>query len=347
MARSVGSYDESDVRIRPSRRGSRPRTKDRPAHADAVDGFVIGVDRGRYTVLVGGSEDRKPDVGRARIVTAMRARELGRKGIVVGDRVGLVGDTGGGPDALARIVRVHDRATLLRRTADDTDPVERVIVANADQLVIVTALADPEPRPRMVDRCLVAAYDAGMEPLLVLTKADLAPPQDFLTNYAPLGVRNLVTTRADFADGLDPLRDALAGRISVLVGHSGVGKSTLVNALVPQADRATGQVNVVTGRGRHTSTSAVALELPDPGGWVIDTPGVRSFGLAHVDPERIIVHFPDLEAGTDECPRGCSHDEADCALDAFVEGGGAGPSGPSRLESLRRLLRARSPQPAD
>jgi ribosome biogenesis GTPase len=341
MARSVGSYDESDVRIRPNRRGSRPRTKDRPAHADAVPGFVIGVDRGRYTVLV--AEDGPHE----RTVIAMRARELGRKGIVVGDRVGLVGDVSGGPDALARIVRLHDRATLLRRTADDTDPVERVIVANADQLVIVTALADPEPRPRMVDRCLVAAYDAGMEPLLLLTKADLASPEDFLANYAPLGVPHLVTTHADFGSGLDALREALAGRVSVLVGHSGVGKSTLVNALVPQADRATGHVNDVTGRGRHTSTSAVALALPDPGGWVIDTPGVRSFGLAHVDPERIIVHFPDLEAGTDACPRGCSHDEEECALDEFVAGGGAGSSGPSRLESLRRLLRARSPQSSD
>jgi ribosome biogenesis GTPase len=199
----------------------------------------------------------------------------------------------------------------------------------------------------MVDRCLVAAYDAGMEPLLLLTKADLASPEDFLANYAPLGVPHLVTTHADFGSGLDALREALAGRVSVLVGHSGVGKSTLVNALVPQADRATGHVNDVTGRGRHTSTSAVALALPDPGGWVIDTPGVRSFGLAHVDPERIIVHFPDLEAGTDACPRGCSHDEEECALDEFVAGGGAGSSGPFRLESLRRLLRARSPQSSD
>jgi ribosome biogenesis GTPase len=333
-------YDESDVRIRPNRRGSRPRTKDRPAHLDAVSAFVVGVDRGRYRVLVGEGRDERP-------VTAMRARELTRTSIVVGDRVDLVGDTSGAEGSLARIVRIQDRATLLRRTADDTDPVERVIVANADQLVIVTALADPEPRPRMVDRCLVAAYDAGMDPLLLLTKADLAAPEDFLATYAPLGVPHLVTTTTDFGQGLDDLRAALAGRVSVLVGHSGVGKSTLVNALVPEADRATGQVNDVTGRGRHTSTSAVALELPDPGGWVIDTPGVRSFGLAHVDPERIIVHFPDLEAGTDGCPRGCSHDEAECALDDFVARGGAGPSGLSRLESLRRLLRARNPQSSD
>ena len=104
------------------------------------------------------------------------------------------------------------------------------------------------------------------------------------------------------------MREQLSGRISVLVGHSGVGKSTLVNALVPGADRAIGGVNAVTGRGRHTSTSAVALELPG-GGWVIDTPGIRSFGLAHVDLDRGPAGFPDLEPGTEECPRGCTHDE--------------------------------------
>jgi ribosome biogenesis GTPase len=325
-------YDESSVRIRPNPRGSRPRSKDRPAHEDAVIGMVIGVDRGRYHVLV---EDRP--------VTAMKARELARKGIVVGDRVRLVGDTTGSPDALARIVRVEHREHLLRRTADDTDPVERVIVANADQLVIVTALANPEPKPRLVDRCLVAAYDAGMDPLLVLTKADLTDPGEFLSSYAPLGLPHVVTSSTDPGHtGVAELLGRLSDRVSVLVGHSGVGKSTLVNLLVPLADRATGHVNDVTGRGRHTSSSAVALALPEDRGWVIDTPGIRSFGLAHVDPDRIIGHFPDLEPGTDECPRGCTHDEPECGLDAFVESGGAGAAGVARLDSLRRLLRARS-----
>jgi ribosome biogenesis GTPase len=233
---------------------------------------------------------------------------------------------------------------MLRRSADDTDPVERGIVANADQLAIVTALADPVPRPRMVDRCLVAAYDAGLEPLLILTKADLIDPADFLGSYAPLDVRYVVTSRHPDGGGwlgLDAVHSAVAGRVTVLVGHSGVGKSTLVNALVPSAHRATGDVNDVTGRGRHTSTSAVALRLPE-GGWVIDTPGVRSFGLAHVDPDRIIHHFPDLAVGTAECPRGCTHDEPECGLDDFVAGGGAGPAGAVRLASLRRLLRSRA-----
>ncbi len=345
MTRSADDYDESDVRIRPGRRGSRPRSKDRPAHEEAIPGVVFAVDRGRYRVHVdAGVGGRK---ALARVVNAMKARELGRKGIVVGDVVDLVGDIGGGPDALARIVRVQPRRSVLRRTADDTDPVERVIVANADQLVVVTALANPEPRPRMIDRCLVAAYDAGMDPLIVLTKADLLAPDDFLAHYAPLEVPVIVTSSVDDFAGLEELMGALHGRVSVLVGHSGVGKSTLVNALVPTALRAVGGVNDVTGRGRHTSSSAIALELPDQSGWVVDTPGVRSFGLAHVDPSRIIHNFPDLEAGTADCPRGCTHDEEECALDAWVASGQAGSAGPSRLESLRRLLRARSTTPDD
>jgi ribosome biogenesis GTPase / thiamine phosphate phosphatase len=143
------------------------------------------------------------------------------------------------------------------------------------------------------------------------------------------------------------LREQLVDRISVFIGHSGVGKSTLVNALVPGAARAVGVVNEVTGRGRHTSSSAVSLRLPGAAGWVVDTPGVRSFGLAHVDLTRIIEHFPDLAPGTEQCPRGCTHDEQECALDAWVDSGRAGAAGTSRLDSLRRLLRARSPLSGD
>jgi ribosome biogenesis GTPase len=343
--RNSSDFDEDDVRIRPNPRGSRPRSKDRPSHEDAVSGFVIGVDRGRFTVMVGAGRKAHP-------VTAMKARELGRKGVVVGDRVGLVGETRGGADDLARVVRVEPRVSVLRRTADDTDDIERIIVANADQLVVVTSLDDPPPRPRLIDRALVAAYDAGLDPLLALTKADLTEPDEFLSSYAPLDVPYVVTRRAGAGagdqsgrgriDGLDELRERLHGRVSVLLGHSGVGKSTLVNALVPGAFRATGVVNDVTGRGRHTSTSTVALHLPDRSGWVVDTAGIRSFGLAHVDLARIINHFPDLEPGTAGCPRGCTHDEPECALDAWADAGHAGPAGRSRLDSLRRLLRARN-----
>ncbi|SDT51924.1 ribosome small subunit-dependent GTPase A [Jiangella sp. DSM 45060] len=339
MARrtAASSYDERDVKVRPGR-GSRPRSKLRPAHADATPGLVIAVDRGRYTCVL---DDRT--------VTAMTARELGRKAVVVGDRVGLVGDVSGAPGSLARIVRVETRATVLRRTADDDDPVERVIVANADQLMIVTAVADPEPRPRLIDRALVAAFDAGIEPLLCLTKADLADPGPLLATYAPLQVPAVVTRLAPGAPEADADVGDVAGhlrdRVTVLVGHSGVGKSTLVNELVPGADRATGQVNVVTGRGRHTSTSAVALALPE-GGWVIDTPGIRSFGLAHVDPDRLIHAFPDLAAETPACPRGCNHVDGapECGLDAALA---AGRVDPERLASYRRLLASRDRQAGD
>ncbi|MGW2600382.1 ribosome small subunit-dependent GTPase A [Streptomyces klenkii] len=335
MRRYGKNPDEDDIRVRPNRKGNRPRTNIRPKHEDAAEGFVLTVDRGRLTCLV---EDR--------IVMAMKARELGRKGVVVGDRVAVVGDLSGAKDTLARIVRVEERSSVLRRTADDDDPFERVVVANADQLAIVTALADPEPRPRLIDRCLVAAFDAGLEPLLVLTKSDLASPDKLLESYGALGVRYVVTSREELADGgaADRVREELEGRITAFVGHSGVGKTTLVNALVPDRQRATGHVNAVTGRGRHTTTSALALPLPAGAGWVIDTPGVRSFGLHHIDPSRVIHAFPDLEPGTEGCPRACSHDEPECALDAWVADGHADPQ---RLYSLRRLLSTRERREGD
>ncbi|MEU0373692.1 ribosome small subunit-dependent GTPase A [Streptomyces sp. NPDC006283] len=337
MRRYGKHTDEDDIRSRPNRKGNRPRTNIRPKHEDALEGMVLTVDRGRLTCLV---EDR--------VITAMKARELGRKAAVVGDRVGIVGDLSGDKDTLARIVRIEPRSSVLRRTADDDDPFERVVVANADQLAIVTALADPEPRPRLVDRCLVAAYDGGLEPLLVLTKSDLASPDELLEMYGALGVPHVVTTREEFVDGLaaDRVREHLVGRTTAFVGHSGVGKTTLVNALVPEERRrTTGLVNAVTGRGRHTTTSALALPLADKqGGWVIDTPGVRSFGLHHVDPSRVINAFPDLVPGTEGCPRACSHDEQDCALDAWVAEGHADPA---RLYSLRRLLATRERREGD
>ena len=133
--RAHSDWDESDVKIRPGK-GSRPRTKDRPAHNNAQYGMVVTKDRGRWGVVL----DDAP-AGQAPTV-CMRARELGRTDIVVGDRVGIVGDTSGRPGTLARIVRLDERTSVLRRTADDTDPYERIVVANADQLLIVSAVAE-------------------------------------------------------------------------------------------------------------------------------------------------------------------------------------------------------------
>ncbi|MET0695456.1 MAG: ribosome small subunit-dependent GTPase A [Propionibacteriaceae bacterium] len=311
------------------RRHSKPRTKDRPDYSDAEIGMIVTIDRGRYRTLIGDRE-----------VSATKARQLGRKGVIVGDRVRIVGDTTGDEGTLARIVEVEERVTVLRRTADDDDPFERPIVANADQIVIVTALADPPPRTGMIDRILVAGYDAGISPLLCLTKADLASPADLVAAYEPLGVPVVVVSPGS---DLDSVRSALAGHRSVFIGHSGVGKSTLVNALIPGALRAIGDVNAVTGRGRQTSTSAIALRLPNPDGtpgsdsWVIDTPGVRSFGLSHVSRDRIIAAFGDLSEFSRDCPRGCTHDDdaPECALDEAVA---RGELSPVRLASFRRML---------
>jgi len=320
-------YADYEARQRPNPKGNRPRTKIRPEHSDAVTGRVLTVDRGRYTVLL------DEDGGTEREVTASRASELRKHAIVTGDRVDVVGDTSGAPGSLARIVRIQPRTTVLRRSADDSDEVERIIVANADQMLIVVAAANPEPRPRLVDRYLVAAYDAGISPILCITKTDLADPTPFLQNFEALDIT--VVTSGHGSMPTEDIKRLLAGHTTVAVGHSGVGKSTLVNALVPDANRATGRVNDVTGRGRHTSSSTVSYRVA--GGWIVDTPGVRSFGLGHVDAANILKSFTDLAVVAEDCPRGCSHlpDAPDCELN---ERAATGEVNRSRLESFQRLL---------
>lgn len=327
--RGTGSVYEDDHEGfgRPARR-TRPRTKDRPDYSKLEVARVVTIDRGRYRCVIDG-----------RLVSATKGRSLGRTSVIVGDLVRLDGDTSGDPGTLARVVEALERVTILRRTADDDDPYERPIVANADQLVIVTALADPPPRMGMIDRILIAAFDAGIEPLLCLTKSDLDDPAEIIAAYEPLGI-SIVVTR--IGQELSELRSYLDDHVSVLIGHSGVGKSTLVNALIPNANRATGAVNDVTGRGRHTSSAAIALELPGGTGWVVDTPGVRSFGLSHVDPRNILKSFSDLDELADWCPRGCTHaaTEPECALDVAVAKGNLQPE---RLSSFRRIQVADRP----
>lgn len=352
-------WDESSIRVRPGK-GSRPRTKRRPDYSSAQQAMVVSVDRGRWgCVLV--DPDKKlpqssgtiteavltdglssPESVRSLAVAsgyhhviAMRARELGRTPIVVGDRVSVVGDISGKVDTLARIVKLADRSTVLRRTADDTDPFERIVAGNSELLLIVVAVSDPPPRAGFVARALVAAYTGNVQPVLCLTKTDVEDGSEFAAEFAALDIPVL---DVGFKSPLDELHRLVDGKLSTMIGHSGVGKSTLINRLIPTAARATGELSGV-GKGKHTSTQSVALPLVK-GGWVIDTPGIRSFGLAHIAPDDIVTCFTDLESLSEQCSRGCTHlgppADPECAFDEE----NVPPSTFRRAQAVRGLITA-------
>ena len=278
-------------------------------------------------------------------VTAMRARELGR----TPDRRRRPGRAGRRPVRQPRTRSPGSSGsrsgrTVLRRTADDNDPFERIVVANAEQLVIVTAVADPEPRTGFVDRCLVAAYAGGLAPVLCLTKADLADPEPFaaqLPRAGPAGARDPRAT-----GGPTALASVLAGRVSALVGHSGVGKSTLVNALVPDADRAVGRV--VGGRQgpahhRRRRSPCRCPRSAAAAGWSTPRACARS-GWPTSPRTTCSPRSTTWPTAIEDCPRGCGHlgppADPECALDTLVA---AGPA--ARRPARRAPPRPRRPAP--
>ncbi len=329
MARRDIGTDDPRVRVRPAR--SKPRrSKKQVDYSTSPTAFVFAVDRGRIHVQMGQTT-----------LVGVKARSLGRRGIVVGDQVRVTGDLSGKSGSLARIVEVLPRKTVLTRSAEDSPGAkEKPMVANADQMAICTACADPLPRPGMIDRLLVAAYCSGIKPLLLVTKSDLTSPEPLLELFRPLKVTSVVTSLTS-GEGVSQAADLLAGRVTVMVGHSGVGKSSLMNALIPEAERSTGQVNQVTGRGRHTSTSVIAEPFRD--GWLIDTPGIRSFGLAHISEENLLAAFPDLSEVATACPKLCPHlaSSPGCQLSVLAE---TDPARARRVESFRRLLASQHSQ---
>lgn len=316
-------YDEDDFRSRPGKHKSRPRSKDRPKFENAIDGLVITVDRGRFTVNLSDLDDIN--------IHAIKSRELGRKGVVVGDLVEVVGVDVKNPENMARIVKVKERKNSLQKSADDSESIERSLVSNIDIVAIVVATSEPEPNPRLIDRTVIAARLANAQPIIIATKTDVESSEKLSQMYQALDIPVISMNKTT---NLDELLALLEGKTTVLIGPSGVGKSTLVNRLVPDAGRRTGEVNDVTGQGKHTSTSAYALKVNGKT-WIIDTPGIRSFGLAHASVEEILEGFPDLIQATTQCQKGCSHQDTSCAIEAVAF---ENPALLPRLDSFRRLL---------
>lgn len=227
--------------------------------------------------------------------------------VVVGDRVRIRGigsvDEQGRPEGV--IETVLPRTTVLTRADSFNPDQQQPIVANAEQMLIVASLLEPSAKWGLIDRMIVAAKSGGLVPLVCLNKVDLAQgtasaaedlveAQQFLGYYESLGIHTLQTS-APANLGLENLAASLKDRVTVLAGHSGVGKSSLVNAIQPQLHLRTGAISGYTGKGRHTTTSSQRYSL-DFGGHIIDTPGVKLFGLWGVTPETLSDHFPDLDA---------------------------------------------------
>lgn len=254
--------------------------------------------------------------------------------LVTGDRIVWRADNQSG----GVIVALQPRRTELFRP--DHRGQLKPVAANVDRLVIVFAPL-PTPYSNLIDRYLVAAEQSELEPLLVLNKADLLAQGDYasirawLDDYARLGYRTLCLS-ADSGTGLDQLREELRGHVNVFVGQSGVGKSSLINALLPDADLRVGALSELTQKGTHTTTTARLFHFPD-GGDLIDSPGIREFGLTHISHDDLLEGFIEFRPFLGHCRfRDCQHlHEPGCALlDAVARG----DISTSRIGSYRHIL---------
>jgi ribosome biogenesis GTPase len=266
--------------------------------------------------LVG--EDGEPFVAMARGKLMGNKKSLGNA-VVVGDVVTLEWE-GDRP----MVVAVAPRRNAFSRRASGERPEEQVVAANLDQVVIVASMRRPDFKHGLVDRVLAQALVAELPALLALNKTDLGDAGEaagLIADYAPAEVPGLAMC-AKSGRGVDALREACLGKRSLFIGHSGVGKSTLLARLAPGHELLQGDVNAVTGKGRHTTTAALLLE-PEPGLELIDTPGVRAFGLWGIDSEELERYYPELQPFLGQCRFGdCRHHrEPGCALLAAVERG--------------------------
>lgn len=238
----------------------------------------------------------------------------------------------------ATIDAVHPRRSVLARRAAGGARARRAqpIAANVDQVLIVVSARDPDPSPRMIDRLLVIAETNALPAVVVINKNDLdsAPATVLARRFAPAGYQ-VLRTSAVVGEGLAALRDLLRGRATVLAGQSGVGKSTLLNALQPALGRRVGEISAKWRTGRHITTAAELLPLSF-GGFVVDTPGMREVGTWGLDPEHLAPCFPEFRPFLDRCRfDDCRHlAEPGCAVRAAAA---AGKIDPDRLVSYERL----------
>ncbi len=302
--------------------------KARSESAAPLEAVVARVDFGSCILV--------PDRGSA-IEATVRGRVMGPtkalgNAVVVGDRVDFVLEHGRGV-----LTGIRPRRNIFSRRASGVRPVEQVVAANLDQVVMVASLVDPEFKPGFADRVLCQAEHAGIPARLVINKTDLgdaASAAAILEDYARAGYPGHRVS-AKTGEGIDHVRFSCRGRRSLMVGHSGVGKSTLLNALVPGLTLMAGHVNPKTGKGRHTTTAAWLIRS-EPDLELIDTPGLRSFSLWGIGPRDLDQAYPEFRRYLGECRfTDCTHvGEPDCAIKGGVD---SGVIARRRYDSFRKL----------
>lgn len=303
--------------------------RDAEFRADAATPIVVSVARGRVGISIDGRE-----------VTAELPPAIARvqqSGIAVGDHVELATRS---DDSLV-VTRVALRRTVLSRPDPGHPDRERVIAANLDAAVLVNSVKAPPFRPRWIDRVLVALERGGIEPILCVNKVDRLDSDERveiekrLDPYRSLGIA-VVCTSAESGEGVDELAQHLAGRTCAFAGHSGVGKSSLLNALDPEGLRVTKATRESDGRGRHTTVSSSLREI-GAGTRIIDTPGVRAFGLWKLERRELRLWFAEFGEPSRACRfRDCLHvAEPDCGVREAVE---RGEIAARRYEAYRRIL---------